>query len=180
MSKISSASELLSAQSKIFADVLIQAARLCLTEKTFCMALSILEKWSSFSSIFLSSTNFPLPSIIKVFLLDICTILNTSLESSIQQLLARRYKKASQSSSCSGVRGMGRGILAVGPHVDFQALWRWVHGQMPEDSCCLKYDRASFSNTPESANGRCKISDRWKTLNWLLCHFFNQVWGLTH
>lgn len=165
---------------KSFWMFLYKQQRLCLTKKTLCMAFSILEKYCRFSSIFLSSTHFPLSSITRVFVMDICAILNSSLVSSIQQLLARRYKKASQSFPYSGVKGMGRDILSVWPHVDFQSLQRWVHGQKPEDSCCLKYDRAPLSNTLESANGRCKMGDRWKALNGLFCLFFNQVWGFTH
>lgn len=45
VSRISSANELLPAQSKLLVDVLIQAARLCLAKKTFYTAFSVLEKY---------------------------------------------------------------------------------------------------------------------------------------
>lgn len=126
VSRISSASELLPAQSKLV-DV-IQTARLCLTTKTFCMAFSVLEKCLyNIKQIF---QHFPqLNSISTIqhhqgFLLDICTVQNSCLEFSLQQLLARKYKKAFSIFPYSGVTGMSRGILAVGLHVDFQSLQR--------------------------------------------------------
>lgn len=126
MSTISSASELLHVQSKLLADFLMQVARLWLTKKTFFMTFSILEQYLYNNKYIFQQLN-SISTITRLFLLDICTILNTCLVFSIQQLLVRKYKKASQSSPTLerlGVKVMGRGILAVGLHVDFQSLQR--------------------------------------------------------
>lgn len=80
-------------------------------------------------------------------------------------------------------KDMGRGILAVGPHVDFQSLQRWVHGQMPKVSCCLKYERTISRQLPAGACAywwQVRSSDKWKASNVFLHPFLNQVWGSTH
>lgn len=151
----------------------MKAAWFWLTQKTFSWYFlfweSICITTSTFSNLFqlLSSVS----TITRLFLLDIGTILNTCLVFSIQHLLPRKHKKASHSSPTLerlGVKVMGRGILAVGLHVDFQSLQRWVYGQMPEDSCCLKYERANSRQLPASSCAcwwQVQISDRWKTSN---------------